>query len=62
VREVILGALWANKESFVHEYGLDWVPCDWPMPDGKTRKEIKTFYDLAVVVGLAKEDAKPLKQ
>jgi len=61
VREVILGALWANKESFVHEYGLDWVPCDWPMPDGKTRKEIKTFYDLAVVVGLAKEDANRLE-
>lgn len=54
VREVILGALRANKESYLHEHGPGWVPGNWPTHNGATRKEIRTFYDLAVVVGLAK--------
>ena len=53
VREVIMGALWANKESYLNEHGPDWVPPKWPMPKGNKKKEIRTFYDLASVVGLA---------
>ncbi len=50
VGEVIEGALWANKKSYLNVHGRSWEPCPWDFNGGE--KPIRTLRDVAVVVGL----------
>ena len=57
VAEVVEGALWANPESFLRQFGRRWSPEPWPLGSGT--QLIRSLHDLAVVVGLAKPIPKP---
>ncbi len=51
VREVIEGALYANPDSYLCQHGADWSPEPWKVNDSE--QEVRTFLNLASVVGLA---------
>lgn len=51
IAEVIEGALWANPQSFLRQYGRYWKPPPWETAQGKC--SIASLYDLALVAGLA---------
>jgi hypothetical protein len=52
VAEVIEGALWANPESFLRQYGRRWTPEPWPTKNHGDWP-IRCVHDVAIVVGLA---------
>jgi len=52
VAEVIEGALWANPESFLRQYGRKWSPEPW-RTENHGKRLIRCLHDVAVVVGLA---------